>query len=221
MSDPLGSAPTQEFPRIREDASETREIPYVTPSGTGTGDTSQATQQLPYVTPQPATAGPGHTPLPSQGWTRPVRRGKAATFFAKIRNAPAWVAPAALLTCFAGAAAVVVTTDPTDDVGTTTCAFKLVTGFDCPGCGGTRAFFYLLNGNIPEAARNHAIALFAAPFLVWMYLTWAGRRMFPKLRDKLPQFRITAAHATMFLIAWAVFWVVRNIPFAPFTSLYV
>lgn len=196
MSD-LGSAPTQEFARIKTDDAATQELPQVKP------------------------AGPGGQPLPSRGWTRPRRQSRIAGVLGKIGNAPAWVAPAALLTCFAGAATFVVATDPTDDVGTTTCAFKLVTGFDCPGCGGTRAFFYLLHGNIPEAARNHAIALFAAPFLVLMYLTWAGRRMFPKLRERVPQFRITAVHATWFLIAWAIFWVVRNLPFAPFTALYV
>lgn len=213
MSDPLGSAPTQEFPRITEDMTATRELPHVSVAAS------------PAAPPPPAAAPPPPTtaPLPSHGWTRPTRtrQSKAAKFFGKIAAAPAWVAPAALLTCFAGAATLVVATDPTDDVGPTTCAFKLVTGFDCPGCGGTRAFFYLLHGNIPEAARNHAIALFAAPFLVWMYLTWAGRRMFPKLRDKVPQFKITAVHATWFLIAWAAFWVVRNLPFAPFTALYV
>ncbi|MGH8877478.1 MAG: DUF2752 domain-containing protein [Stackebrandtia sp.] len=199
MSDTLGSAPTQEFPRIKDDAGVTQEIPRVT---------------------APAT-GPAYEPLPSQGWTRPAPSGNRGGLMSRIRNSPAWVAPAALAACFASAAAFVVVTDPTDDVGPTTCAFKLVTGFDCPGCGGTRAFFYLLHGNIPEAARNHVIALFAAPFLVWLYLTWAGRRIFPKLRDRVPQFRITAVHASWFLGAWAAFWVIRNIPFAPFTSLYV
>ncbi|GAB4007637.1 hypothetical protein GCM10029992_61920 [Glycomyces albus] len=112
-------------------------------------------------------------------------------------------------------------TNPTDDVGPTTCLFKMTTGFDCPGCGGTRAFFYLLNGNLPEAARHHLMAVFAAPFLVWMYLAWALPRVAPRVRWRLPRLQLTPGVLSGFLIAWAAFWVVRNLPWEPFTFFYV
>ncbi|HZE39040.1 MAG TPA: DUF2752 domain-containing protein, partial [Stackebrandtia sp.] len=175
----------------------------------------------PQAIPTPHAAPGDYMPMPQQAWTRSAPQGRIGRLFEYLRHSPAWVAPAALLTCFAAAAATVLVTDPTDDVGPTNCAFKMVTGFDCPGCGGTRAFYYLLRGNLPEAARNHAIALFAAPFIAWLYITWALRRMFPKLRDRIPRFRITPIMATWFLAAWGAFWIIRNLPWPPFTHLYV
>lgn len=136
------------------------------------------------------------------------------------QKSPRWAAPLAIAACFGGAAWFVLATDPTDAGAgdLPTCVVKLTTGLDCPGCGGTRAFYYLLHANLPEAARHHAMAVFAAPFLVWLYIAWAAKRMFGKA---LPAPRITAKAAAYFLLAWAVFSVARNLPFAPFTSLYV
>lgn len=135
-------------------------------------------------------------------------------------RSPRWLAPASIALCFAGAASYVWVSNPTDSgaADLQTCLVKLTTGFDCPGCGGTRAFYYLLQGNIPEAARHHAIAVFAAPFLVWLYLAWAIKRTTGR---EIPAPRIGAKAAGIFLGAWAVFMVVRNLPWAPFTSLYV
>ena len=133
---------------------------------------------------------------------------------------PKWAAPAAIAVCFAGAAGYVLVSDPTDaGAGDLPgCIVKLTTGLDCPGCGGTRAFYFLLRGNVPEAARHHAVAVFAAPFLVWLYLGWAVKRVSGR---QLPVPRIGAKTVSVFLLAWAVFMVARNLPFAPFTTLYV
>ncbi|GAB3230253.1 hypothetical protein GCM10027447_24470 [Glycomyces halotolerans] len=132
-----------------------------------------------------------------------------------------WIAPVALLACFAAAAGGVVAADPTDNTGPTTCLFKMTTGFDCPGCGGTRAFYYAVTLNLPEAARHHAMAVFAAPFLVWMYLAWALPRVAPKVRWRLPRFHLTPAVLTSFLIAWGGFFIARNLPWEPFTYFFV
>ncbi len=129
--------------------------------------------------------------------------------------------PVAVLAGFVVAAGAVLWIDPTDDVGPTTCLFKMMTGFDCPGCGGTRAFYYALTLDIPEAARHHAIAVFAAPFLVWMFATWAGPRLFPRLRWNVPRLRMTPAVIGWFFGAWGLYWVLRNLPFEPFSLLYV
>lgn len=186
---------------------------------------SAPTRELPVVPGRPPAAPvpPGTGPVSGTGWQR-TGTGRGHWFdrmMARLRNSPAWVAPVALLACFASAAGYVLATDPTDDVGQTSCAFKLVTGFDCPGCGGTRAFYFLLTGNVGEAARNHAVALFAAPFLVYFYVVWAAKRVFPSVRWKLPTITQTPRMFTWFLAVWGVYWVVRNLPFAPFTALYV
>lgn len=150
----------------------------------------------------------------------PPRPNAFTRFFTQLDRQAPWVGPAAIATCFAGAASYVLISNPTDGgaADIPTCLIKLTTGLDCPGCGGTRAFYYLMQGNIPEAARHHAIAVFAAPFLVWLYLAWAVKKVSGK---NLPKPVIGPKAISLFLGAWAVFMVVRNLPWAPFTSLYV
>lgn len=135
-------------------------------------------------------------------------------------RAPRWAGPLAVLGCFAGSAALVLWDHPTrqDAFGTTTCLVKLTTGFDCPGCGGTRAFWYLLHGDLAGAARSHLIAVFAAPFLVYMYASWVANTVFHR---RWPVLRPSSRALTTFLAAWGVFSVVRNLPWAPFTWFYV
>jgi hypothetical protein len=151
----------------------------------------------------------------------PPEPGRLTRFFLKVNaRSPRWAAPAAVLACFAGAAGFVLYTDPTDTAADAppTCLVKLTTGFDCPGCGGTRAFYYALHGNIPAAARHHAVFVFALPFLIYLYVAWAARRVFGR---RLPALRITPKTVGVFLAAWAVFTVLRNLPWAPFSWLYV
>ncbi len=162
-------------------------------------------------------AGPGE--LPSAYVIPPP--GRFTGFMLRLWDrSPRWLAPAAILTCFAGAAGYVLVSDPTDGGvdAVPTCIVRLTTGFDCPGCGGTRAFFYLLQGNLPAAARHHLLFVFALPFLIYLYVAWAGQQVF---RRRLPALRLPPATIGVFLAAWLVFTIVRNLPFAPFTWLYV
>src|SRR4029453_13820126 len=114
------------------------------------------------------------------------------------QRSPRWLAPASIAVCFAGAASYVWISNPTDGgaADLQPCLVKLTTGFDCPGCGGTRAFYYLLHGNLPEAVRHHAIAVFAAPFLVWLYVAWALQRLTAR---SLPTPRMGGGAAAQFV----------------------
>lgn len=218
MTDRFSATSTEQFPIVSASplsSDDTQEVPVVAQSGL-----HAVTQEVPVVT--PTSVGTRALPGNGHSWQRPSQPpGRFMRVIAMFRNSPAWLAPAALLACFAGAATWVVASDPTNDVGPTSCAFKMITGFDCPGCGGTRAFYYLLTLNLPEAAHNHAIAVFAAPFLAYIYLRWALRRVFPHVRWRLPVFRVTPYMVTYFLMAWGAFWVLRNLPWPPFTLLYV
>jgi hypothetical protein len=135
-------------------------------------------------------------------------------------RSPVWVAPVAMLACMGGAVGYTLLSHPerADAGAAPTCLLKLTTGFNCPGCGGTRAAWYLLHGNIPAAARHHAIFTFAVPFLIYMYVAWAGRRLFDW---KLPQLTISPRVMVGFMIVWGVWSVLRNLPWAPFTAFYV
>jgi hypothetical protein len=156
-----------------------------------------------------------HTPPP---YAEPDR---ITRFFTKWwHRSPVWVAPVAALACMGAAAGYTLITNPTAAGAgdPPTCLLKYTTGFVCPGCGGTRAAWYLLHGDIPAAARHHAIFVFAVPFLLWMYVAWAGKRMFGW---NLPQLNLTPKTIGIFLAVWGVWSIARNLPWAPFTSLYV
>jgi len=135
-------------------------------------------------------------------------------------RAPRWLAPLAVLGCAAGAVGYTLVTDPTDSApeAVPSCLVKLTTGFDCPGCGGTRALWYVLHGDLPAAARHHLLFVFALPFVIYLYVAWAGQRVFGW---RVPQLRISPAMIGGFLTAWLIFTVARNLPWAPFTALYV
>src|SRR5690606_18805816 len=103
-----------------------------------------------------------------------------------------------------------------DDVPT--CLVKLTTGFDCPGCGGTRAAFYLLRGDLRAAARHHLLFGFVAPFLASAYLASSAGRIFGW---RLPQLRPGPATVSVLLGVLGVVTVARNLPWDPFTWFYV
>jgi hypothetical protein len=168
------------------------------------------------ITPQPEG-------YPAYAYQYPVPEpGRFSRFLVRLYDrSPRWAGPAAIACCMAGATAYVMVSDPTDgNAGSVpTCLVRLTTGFDCPGCGGTRAFWYLIHGNIPAAARHHAMFLFAVPFLIYMYVAWTANLVLG--RKALPQPRLSARTIGLFLAAWGAFTVLRNLPWAPFTSLYV
>jgi len=146
---------------------------------------------------------------------------RLTSFFTRVwGRSPVWAAPVAMLACMGAAAGYSLASHPAEaGAGAApTCLLKFTTGFVCPGCGGTRAAWYLLHGDVPAAARHHAIFVFAVPFLLWMYVAWAGRRMFGW---NLPQLTVSPRVIGLFLAVWGVWSVARNLPWAPFTSLYV
>jgi Protein of unknown function (DUF2752) len=131
-------------------------------------------------------------------------------------RSPLWLAPAAILGCMGAATAYTLVSDPTDASAgdLPTCLLKYTTGFVCPGCGGTRAFWYLLHGDLPAAARHHLVFVFAVPFLIYLYVAWAAKRVFGW---RLPELRLSGTTVAVFMGVWGVWSVLRNLPWAPFT----
>ena len=185
------------------------------------GPVSQTIEQQPQVGQQPAHPHDHHAhPHPYPLTYVPPPPGRFAGFMLRMwARSPNWLAPAAILACFASAAAFVLVREPVDAAADTpSCLLKYTTGYDCPGCGGTRAFFFLLQGNLPAAARHHLVFIFAVPFLLYAYLAWAGNRVFGL---RLPQLRPAPGAIGAVLIALGVFTVLRNLPWEPFSWFYV
>lgn len=85
------------------------------------------------------------------------------------------------------------------------CPFKMITGWDCPACGGLRMTHDLLHGDLAGAIADNVFLLIGLPLLlVWGLWRW---------RTDKPLFTWwTGAAVLVALAAWTV---VRNLPDFP------
>lgn len=73
---------------------------------------------------------------------------------------------ACALVLVAVAAVVLYVFDPSEYVLMPKCLFKMLTGWDCPGCGFQRAMHALLHGHVAEAIRFNVFLVVAVPYLL-------------------------------------------------------
>jgi len=129
-------------------------------------------------------------------------------------GAPVGVALAAGLLCGA-----VWMGDPTTLGGPLpVCPTKALLGIDCPGCGSLRMLYSLMHGDVPAAVRYNALGFVAVLFLLWAFGTWTYGRIVGRKIVSWQHHRWAAAVALVLVSVW---FVVRNLPFAPFTGLFV
>jgi hypothetical protein len=90
------------------------------------------------------------------------------------------------------------------------CPWLILTGTQCPGCGGLRAVKDLTDGDVAAAFSSNALFVMTLPALVWAWARsvrsgWTGERR------PLPP---GLAPALTWVIGLAVvcFWIVRNLP---------
>ena len=85
------------------------------------------------------------------------------------------------------------------------CPFRLLTGLNCPGCGGLRMTHDVLHGDLVAAINDNVLLLVGIPLLAgWILL----RRRSGKSPLTLP----AAATVVITLLAWTI---VRNLPGFP------
>ena len=93
------------------------------------------------------------------------------------------------------------------------CAFKAMTGLDCPGCGMTRGLHALVHGDVLRAlSHNILLVVIIAIGAVWFGWNMLARRL------GRPALHLRFRRNTWIAIGLAVaaFWVLRNLPWAPF-----
>jgi hypothetical protein len=78
--------------------------------------------------------------------------------------------------------------------------------------------YSVLHGDLSAAVKFNAVALVALVLLVIAFAIWTYGRLVGRRIESWQNYRWSAA-ATMAVVA--VWFVVRNLPFAPFTGLYV
>lgn len=94
------------------------------------------------------------------------------------------------------------------------CFFHELTGIYCPGCGIQRSLHALLNGHILAAIDYNFLFILFLPLIVYFILafTWGKKHPASSFIYK-PVFSYTV------VIAVVSFWVLRNLPFTPFSWL--
>ena len=99
------------------------------------------------------------------------------------------------------------------------CLFHRATGLDCAGCGGTRAFFAFLKGDLATCLRMNPLfpagLALAVWFGGWALASKAGLRLPAWVKRTYPGAR--SGYVALGLIL--LFWVARNIPAWPFNLL--
>jgi hypothetical protein len=85
------------------------------------------------------------------------------------------------------------------------CPFKLLTGWNCPACGGLRMTHDLLHGDLATAAVDNIFLLVGLPaLLAWVLVRWrTGRPIFT-----MPAIVVI----TVLAVTWTV---IRNLPGFP------
>lgn len=96
------------------------------------------------------------------------------------------------------------------------CPFHTITGFHCPGCGSQRALHDFLHGNIIEGFKHNV--LIGLGILVFLYkgLLMLRSYYYPQKQSNLLYHPKTA---WLILILVVLFWLLRNLPFEPFSFL--
>ncbi|WP_432845820.1 DUF2752 domain-containing protein [Amycolatopsis sp. CA-161197] len=134
-------------------------------------------------------------------------------------TARALAGPAAVVAGLGVCCAAVWFGDPTTPGGPLpVCPTKFLFGIDCPGCGGMRMAYSLMHGDLAGAVHYNAVALVFVALFAWSGVVWTvGRLRGRAVRSWLHWRRTPLVVAVVF----AIWFVVRNLPFAPFTGLSV
>ncbi|MGA8330876.1 MAG: DUF2752 domain-containing protein [Mycobacterium sp.] len=85
------------------------------------------------------------------------------------------------------------------------CPFRLLTGWNCPGCGGLRMVHDVLHGSLAAAVADNVLLLVGIPLS-------AGWALLRRLRGRPPLTIPAAVAVVSTLLAWTV---LRNLPGFP------
>jgi len=132
----------------------------------------------------------------------------------KIHPANTRFASILLAVTAAGVAATVFFFNPAAYQFYPVCQFHRLTGLNCPGCGGTRAFYALLHGNFSTALRDNAL-LVGGIFFVALRGGWLAVK---NCRGRETGGFLPAKFLWPLLVIAMVFTVLRNLPAFAFLS---
>lgn len=131
-------------------------------------------------------------------------------------SVPLWLGYAALALATAGGLTVVYFFDPRNPGPYPICPFFGLTGCYCPGCGTLRALHQLLHGNPVAAFGYNPYSMLVLPAVAYS-LAVSGLRAYRLPAP--PRLDLSDRAVWALLAAILAFWLLRNLPMAPFTVL--
>jgi hypothetical protein len=123
-------------------------------------------------------------------------------------SSPAFFTAVVLTLAALGSGAVLFFFDPTQHGFYPICVFHKLTGWNCPGCGGTRAAYQLLHGHPLRALRDNALFV----LMLMALAVWGLRWLVQKMRHRPATFNVPAEAWWWFLAGALGFTVLRNLP---------
>ncbi len=120
-----------------------------------------------------------------------------------------WLAPVAATLGALAACTYLATHDPNDpNALMPECPTKMLTGLDCPACGGLRMVRALLTGHWSAAVHDNVVLLATMPFVLYVWARW----LLAGLTGRAYSFALTRRGAYVVLGVAALWMVVRNLP---------
>ncbi|NEQ72154.1 MAG: DUF2752 domain-containing protein [Okeania sp. SIO2C9] len=94
--------------------------------------------------------------------------------------------------------------------------FRALTGLYCPGCGTLRGLHHLLHGRFWVAFGLNPLMVLSLPYLFYSYLSYS----LPVITGhKIPKIYVRSSVIWWLLKIVLAYWILRNIPFPPFSLL--
>jgi hypothetical protein len=121
-----------------------------------------------------------------------------------------------LLATVSGVVAVLYLFSPYDSGLYATCPFKALTDLHCPGCGTLRGLHELFHGHLGTAFGLNPLMVLSLPFVAFSIIKYitAGILGRAERRIFIPSVFIWSLLGVIIL-----FWILRNLPYYPFTLL--
>ena len=99
--------------------------------------------------------------------------------------------------------------DPGSSLLAPKCPIKLVTGYDCPSCGGQRVLHNVLHGNFAVAFWINPFLWLCLPYILLILYAW----LFTTPRaQKVARYVFHPYTIYLYLTLYGIWWVVRNTP---------
>jgi hypothetical protein len=96
------------------------------------------------------------------------------------------------------------------------CPFHSMTGLHCPGCGSQRALHDFLHGNIIDGFKHNFLIGLGILVLFYKAFLLVRAKFYPQKSGNL---LYSPRLPWIILICILGFWILRNLPFSPFTYL--